>query len=59
MTTVETTTATAMTTKGDQTTAATATAMTYTEQTMIMIGTTMTRMADTIRGIHVMIDWEL
>ena len=40
---------------GDQTTAATATAMTNTEQPTIMIGTTMTETTNTIRGIHVMI----
>ena len=52
---VGTMTVTSTTTEEDQTTVVTVTAMTVTEQTMIMIGTTMTGMIDTTRGTHVMI----
>ena len=49
---VVTTTATAMTTVGDRTTAVTNTAMTNIEQTTSMTGTTTTGMTGTINGIH-------
>ena len=53
--TVEMTTVTETTSEGDRTTAATASAMTSTGQTTIMIGMTTIGMTDMIRGIHVMI----
>ena len=55
MTTVVTTIATVTATEGDRTTVVIVTAMTNTEQTIIMIGTKRTFMTNTTRGIHVMI----